>query len=79
MDCKICNIKINNTNKRTSIFDHETIVCRTCYVAEQLAKTSKDSQTRDVVHFAYVVKDFGLWKSVVLLHANEASELNSVM
>lgn len=79
MDCNICNIKINNINKRTSIFDHETIICRTCYVAEQLAKTSTDAQTRDVVHFAHIIKDFDLWKSVVLQHTNEAFEFTSVM
>ena len=65
---------MNNTNKRTSIFDHETIVCRTCYVAEQLAKTSKDKETRDVVHFAHIIKTLVFGK--VLFYNTQTKRLN---
>ena len=79
MDCRICKDKINTSNRRTSIFDYETVVCRQCYVAEQIAHANKDPKIRDVVHFAHVIKDFKLWKLVVLDHRVEAEEYCDAM
>ena len=55
------------------------MICRQCYVAEQIAHTSNDPEIRDVVHFSYVIKDFKLWKLVVLDHRAEAEECCDAM
>ncbi len=79
MDCRICKIKTNETNRRTSIFDYKTVVCRQCYVAEQIAHTSNDPEVRDIAHFAHVIKDFKLWKLLVLDHRVESEECCDAM
>ena len=70
---------VDPINRRTSIFDHKTTICRQCYIAEQIAHTSNDPEIRDVVHFAYVIKDFESWKLVVLGHRAEAEEYCDAM
>ena len=79
MDCRICKDKIGTSDRRTSIFDYKTTICRQCYIAEQIAHTSKDPETRDVVHFAHVIKDFKIWRLVVLDHRAEAEEYCDAM
>ena len=79
MNCRICKDKINKENRRISIFDYETIICKQCYIAEQIAHTNKQTEVRDVVHFAYVIKDFELWKLVVKDHRIEAEEYCDAM
>ncbi len=79
MNCKICKDKITKENRRISIFDYETIICRQCNIAEQIAHTSKQPEVRDVVHFAHVIKDFELWKLVVRDHRREAEECCDAM
>lgn len=79
MDCKICKDKISESNRRTSIFDYKTTICRQCYIAEQIAHTSNNPEIRDVVHFSYVIKDFESWKLVVLDHRAEAEECCDAM
>ena len=79
MNCRICKDKITKENRRISIFDYETIICRQCNIAEQIAHTSKRPEVRDVVHFAHVIKDFELWKLVVSDHRMEAEECCDAM
>ena len=74
MNCRICKLKLNNgkgTGKVTSIFDFESIVCGNCAASELAVKASSDPNVRDTVHFAYIIKNFSYWRSVVLLHKED--------
>ena len=59
-----------------SIFDFESVVCGECHKTELAVKASTDKKTMDTVHFAYISKNFGLWRSIVLVHKN-ARDLES--
>tara|TARA_B100000035_G_C20865279_1_gene493653 strand:+ start:234 stop:473 length:240 start_codon:yes stop_codon:yes gene_type:complete len=75
MDCRICRTKIPKNEKRISVFDHSSKICLECSVAEKIAKIHKDQEIRDVVHFAYIAKNFDLWRSIVVPLKREAAEL----
>ena len=75
MDCRICRTKIPKNEKRISVFDHSSKICLECSVAEKIAKINKDQEIRDVIHFAYIAKNFDFWRSIVVPLKREAAEL----
>ena len=78
MICRICKTKFdeNDVAKQAviSAFDDESKICRICKMTEEVIRTDSNERTRHEVHFAYVVKDFKLWRTVVMLNRGYGEE-----
>jgi|APSaa5957512535_1039671.scaffolds.fasta_scaffold00894_24 hypothetical protein len=78
MNCRICKTKFNNNDVAKqaviSAFDDESKICRPCKMTEEVIRTDSDERIRHEVHFAYTVKNFKLWRKVVLLNRGHGEE-----
>ena len=78
MSCRICKTKFNNDDVAKqaviSAFDDKSKICRICKMTEEVIRTDSNERIRHEVHFAYTVKNFNLWRRVVLLNRGHGEE-----
>ncbi len=48
-------------------------------MTEEVIRTDSNERTRHEVHYAYVVKDFELWRTVVMLNRGYGEEYLEVL
>ena len=78
MNCRICKTKFNNNDVAIhaviSAFADESNISTPCKMPEEVIRTDSDERIRHEVHFAYTVKNFKLWRKVVLLNRGHGEE-----
>jgi len=83
MSCKICKTKFNNDDVAQqaviSAFDDLSMICRACRMTEEYIRTDSNERTRHEAHFAYTVKNFNLWRTMVLLNRGYGEECLEVL